>query len=81
MAPVAVQSMWSMRVASARARGISLESMGDGPQTASPVNTCHMWEESGDLATAVREGREIEIPLSISKRLRSLGLTDDVWRE
>ena len=81
MAPVAVQSMWSMRVASARARGMSLDSMGDGPQTASPVNTCHMWEESGDLATAVRDGREIEIPLSISKRLRSLGLTDDVWRE
>lgn len=81
MAPVAVQSMWSMRVASARANGVSLESMGDGPQTASPVNTCHMWEESGDLATAMREGREIEIPLSISKRLRSLGLTDDVWRE
>ena len=81
MAPVAVQSMWSMRVASARARGVSLESMGDGPQTASPVNTCHMWEESGELATSMREGREIEIPLSISKRLRSLGLTDDVWRE
>lgn len=81
MAPVAVQSMWSMRVASARAHGVSLESMGDGPQTASPVNTCHMWEESGELATAMREGREIEIPLSISKRLRSLGLTDDVWRE
>jgi hypothetical protein len=81
MAPVAVQSMWSMRVASARARGVSLESMGEGPQTASPVNTCHMWEESGELATAVRDGREIEIPLSISKRLRSLGLTDDVWRE
>jgi hypothetical protein len=81
MAPVAVQSMWSMRVASARANGVSLESMGDGPQTASPVNTCHMWEESGELATAMREGREIEIPLSISKRLRSLGLTDDVWRE
>jgi hypothetical protein len=81
MAPVAVQSMWSMRVASARARGVSLESMGEGPQTASPVNTCHMWEESGELATAVRDGRDIEIPLSISKRLRSLGLTDDVWRE
>jgi hypothetical protein len=81
MAPIAVQSMWSMRVASARARGVSLESMGDGPQTASPVNTCHMWEESGELATSMREGREIEIPLSISKRLRLLGLTDDVWRE
>lgn len=81
MAPVAVQSMWSMRVASARARGVSLESMGEGPQTASPVNTCHMWEESGELATAVRDGREIEIPLSISKRLRSLGMSDDMWRE
>jgi len=81
MAPVAVQSMWSMRVASARTRGESLDQMGEGPQTASPINTCHMWEESGELATAVREGREIEIPLSISKRLRTLGLTDDVWRE
>jgi hypothetical protein len=29
----------------------------------------------------VREGRDIEIPLSISKRLRSLGMSDDVWRE
>ena len=81
MAPVAVQSMWSMRVASARTRGVSLDEMGDGPQTASPVNTCHMWEEGSDLAVAMREGREIEIPLSISKRLRKLGLSDDVWRE
>jgi len=81
MAPVAVQSMWSMRVASARTRGESPDQMGEGPQTASPINTCHMWEESGELATAVREGREIEIPLSISKRLRTLGLTDEVWRE
>ena len=81
MAPVAVQSMWSMRVASARTRGVPLDAVGEGPQTASPVNTCHMWEESSDLAVAVREGREIEIPLSISKRLRKLGLTDDVWRE
>ena len=81
MAPVAVQSMWSMRVASARSRGVSIEQVGEGPQTASPVNTCHMWEESGELATAVREGRDIEIPLSISKRLRSLGMSDDVWRE
>jgi hypothetical protein len=40
-----------------------------------------MWEEGGELAAAVREGRDIEIPLSISKRLRSLGMTDDVWRE
>ena len=81
MAPVAVQSMWSMRVASARSRGVPLDAPGQGPQTASPVNTCHMWEESGELASAVRNGRDIEIPLSISKRLRSLGLADDVWRE
>jgi len=81
MAPVAVQSMWSMRVASARSRGVSIEQVGDGPQTANPINTCHMWEESGELAAAVREGRDIEIPLSISKRLRSLGMSDDVWRE
>jgi hypothetical protein len=73
--------MWSMRVASARSRGVSIEQVGDGPQTANPINTCHMWEESGELAAAVREGRDIEIPLSISKRLRSLGMSDDVWRE
>lgn len=81
MAPVAVQSMWSMRVASARRRGVSIEQLGEGPQTASPVNTCHLWEESGELATAVRAGETIEVPLSITKRLRSLGLSDDVWRE
>ncbi|MEY3615058.1 MAG: hypothetical protein RLZZ518_58, partial [Actinomycetota bacterium] len=36
---------------------------------------------SGELATAVRAGETIEVPLSITKRLRSLGLSDDVWRE
>lgn len=81
MAPVAVQSMWSMRVASARSRGVPLADLGEGPQTASPVNTCHLWEESGELAVAVKNGEVIEAPLSITKRLRSLGLSDDVWRE
>ena len=79
MAPVAVQSMWSMRVASARSRGVSIEQVGDGPQTASPVNTCHMWDENGQMVNDIEAGLPMETPLWISKRAKKLGRDESEW--
>lgn len=83
MAPVAVQCMWSMRVAKAR-------ELGDPPRGemtqaqremffASNINTCHVWEEEGDHVTALRRGEMPEAPIQISRRLRELGVDPEDW--
>jgi hypothetical protein len=81
MAPVAIQSGWSMRV------GAALGTTGTGEVSvdqrrkmayASNLNTCHMWDEAGELAAQVRAGETIEIPLSVRKRLKELG-RPEVW--
>ena len=47
-------------------------------QLAGTLNTCHMWDEAGELAAQVRAGETIEIPLSVRKRLQELG-RPEVW--
>jgi hypothetical protein len=47
-------------------------------QLAGTINTCHMWDESGELAAQVRAGEAIEIPLSVRKRFQELG-RPEVW--
>jgi hypothetical protein len=63
MAPVAIQTGWSMRAF----------------VVTSTINTCHMWAEDGDLVATVKAGGEIEMPLSVSIRLRELGRSEDEW--
>jgi hypothetical protein len=83
MAPVAIQTGWSMRV-TALNEGEDMENANDvaieqrEKQLAGTLNTCHMWDESGQLAAQVRAGEQIEIPLSVRKRLNELGLPE-VW--
>ena len=86
MAPVAIQSGWSMRVGS---------SFGSAPDDATPeeteerrrrgyamnLNTCHMWAEDGEMVADIAAGRPIEVPLSVSKRLRRLGRDESDWEK
>jgi hypothetical protein len=85
MAPVAVQSMFSMQSADASAQPV------DGPRRmtdehraralALNINTCHVWAEDGEMATAMVNGEPHEFfPLWAKRRLAELGLDDDVWR-
>jgi hypothetical protein len=87
MAPVAIQSIWSMRASEP----------GDGTPVPAPlsskatpeeirrrmahnINSCHVWREDGDkLAQALRG--EMEPPLWIVDRLEKLGLDPSSWRE
>lgn len=77
MAPVAVQSMWSFRLAQAREAGTSATAFGS-PEArqrsmAMNLNTCHVWAEDGEQVAAIRNGEQLEAPVWITKRLERLG--------
>ena len=84
MAPVAIQTGWSMRVGSAMANEDSAQSAQElqeyrVKQFASTINTCHMWDENGELIAKVRAGEEVEMPLPVIRRLRDLGRDENDW--
>ncbi len=83
MAPVAIQSMWSFRMAQAQASG------GNSPfasqdardaAVAANVNTCHVWAEDSEHVAGIRDGQPMEVPLWITKRFAELGRDPNTWR-
>jgi Protein of unknown function (DUF2889) len=68
MAPVALQSVFSMRGPRRRR---------DGPASASPFmrDTCHVWSAEGDLWQGVTVGRHPPVPLPTQARLRESGVS------
>ena len=82
MAPVAIQTGWSMR-AFVVTTDADLDSSAAKDQRSrqfsGTINTCHMWAEDGDLVATVKAGGEIEMPLSVSIRLRELGRSEEEW--
>ena len=84
MAPVAIQTGWSMRVSSV----VDIDDSSKSPedfqeqrikQFASTINTCHIWDEYGEMVSKVRRGEEIEMPLPVVRRLRDLGRDETDW--
>lgn len=83
MAPVAVQSMWSFRIAQARAAGdtegfSSTEARQRGMMA--NLNTCHVWAEDGPQVAAIRSNAPLEVPVWIRKRFEKLGLDPETFR-
>jgi hypothetical protein len=84
MAPVAVQSMWSFRVAQARERGDSSGAFGS-PEARQRglmmnMNTCHIWAEDGEQVRSILNDEPMEVPVWIVKRFEKLGLDPAEWR-
>ena len=84
MAPVAIQTGWSMRVSSV----VDIDDSSKSPedfqeqrikQFASTINTCHIWDEHGEMVSKVRRGEEIEMLLPVVRRLRDLGRDETDW--
>ena len=84
MAPVAIQTGWSMRVSSV----VDIDDSSKSPedfqeqrikQFASTINTCHIWDEHGEMVSKVRRGEEVEMPLPVVRRLRDLGRDETDW--
>ncbi len=92
MAPVAVQSFWSMRAAAAEDGtpvDLPLATGPDGLVTdeairerfAHNLNSCHVWAEDGTTIGAIKRGEELEPPLWIQERFESLGVDISTWRD
>lgn len=80
MAPVAIQCIWSMQADDSRTTGEPMRR----PEDLSPeereqrwavtVNSCHVWEEDGELVGELRNGGTVELPLPIRRRFERLGI-------
>lgn len=86
MAPVAIQSVWSMSSdADAAEQGTPVAA----PLPSNPteeqirehfafnINTCHVWAEDGELLDSIRRGEPFEPPLWVRDRADELGLDVD----
>jgi hypothetical protein len=83
MAPVAIQSGWSMRAGAAMGTQTLPADMSPEEQRkrayAMNLNTCHMWDENGQMVKEIEQGIPMEVPLWITKRFNKLGLDDSEW--
>lgn len=83
MAPVAIQSLWSFRVAQSNEAGagspMATQEAREGA-LAMNMNTCHIWAEDGEQVQAIRSGQPLEAPVWITKRFEKLGLDPERWR-
>ena len=81
MAPVAIQSMWSFRLAQVNAGGdvVAAAPANRDQHLMMNVNTCHVWSEDGEQVQALREGRPVEVPVNIQRRLTKLGKDARDW--
>ena len=81
MAPVAIQAGWSMRAVASSDGQVDAQRNYENRerQLAGTINTCHMWDENGALATSVSSGNYTEVPLSVKKRLKELGRGEEEW--
>lgn len=82
MAPVAIQSIWSLRTSQARLAADDAEASdvpGRDEMWAMNVNTCHVWAEDGETVARLRAGGEFGTPLFAVERMVSLGLKPEEW--
>jgi Protein of unknown function (DUF2889) len=71
MAPVALQSVFSMR-------GRSRDQQGPAPAPTFMRDTCHVWAGDGDLWQGVTIGRHPPVPLPTQELLRANGVPTEV---
>lgn len=87
MAPVAIQSLWSLRMHEARLANGGQPVAAPRPMTpeertarmAGNLDTCHVWASDGEMVAAIEAGAEMEIPHWIIDRMRELGRDPDEW--
>ena len=82
MAPVAIQSIWSVNMGQTPSDGDSPFSTEDARQAAlmANTNTCHVWAEDSEHVASLRRGEPMDVPLWITKRFDELGREVTTWR-
>jgi Protein of unknown function (DUF2889) len=84
MAPVAVQCFWSMRASTARREGLDVPFQPPDAEHREEawrlnVGSCHVWAEDGEQVAKLRSGGEMDVPVWMQVRLRSLGRDPKDW--
>jgi hypothetical protein len=74
-----------MRASTARRAGLDAPFAPNEDETAAAawkynLGSCHVWAEDGEQVRQIQRGEEIEVPLSIQRRMRELGQDPDAWR-
>lgn len=78
MAPVAVQSIYSMRMTASNDAGAEPSDEERRRARAFTINSCHVWAEDGEWARAVAAGTAKEAPVWLERRLRELDRLDEL---
>jgi hypothetical protein len=87
MAPVAIQSMWSLRFPGSGSSDQQVSAprrMTDEDRQSMlgfNLNSCHVWAEDGELIAHVLSGGEVHTPLWAEERMVALGRDPSLWRE
>ncbi len=81
MAPVAIQSMWSMRAVDETPVALTPDQEAQQRRQALAFNidTCHIWARDGEQMAQVEAGGEMEPPVWALERLEKLGRSADDW--
>jgi hypothetical protein len=80
MAPVAIQSIWSMQIIEDRAAGRDWRPADDltpeqrRQRWAATLNSCHVWDEDGEFAQQALAGGFVDVPIPMRRRLDRLGI-------
>jgi hypothetical protein len=80
MAPVAIQSIWSMQVLDDRQSGRpwrrprDLSSTERQQRWAATLNSCHVWDENGEFVEHLLSGGDLDVPIPMRRRLDALGI-------
>jgi hypothetical protein len=84
MAPVAVQSVWSMRSIASNVQTVDAPTRKPTPaenreRMSFNLNTCHVWAEDGPMFATLDAGEDLEPPLWAVDRMEALGLDYEAW--
>lgn len=80
MAPIAIQSIWSMHASNSRRSGLPTQRGGALSREererswAASLNSCHVWDADGPLVASLRAGGDIELPLPMRRRFEQRGI-------
>jgi Protein of unknown function (DUF2889) len=80
MAPVAIQSIWSMQVFEDREAGRTWRHSSEltpeerRQRWSASLNSCHVWDETGEFAQHALAGGTIDVPIPLRRRFDVLGV-------
>ncbi|MEO7371702.1 MAG: DUF2889 domain-containing protein [Ilumatobacteraceae bacterium] len=82
MAPVAIQSIWSINMSQVHDGDANPFTDDEAHRRAmmANVNTCHVWADDTEHVAGLRDGGQMDVPLWVTKRFKELGRDPSTFR-